>query len=80
VRLYEAKCIHQFDHRYASQRGEDLSDVSVAEKANASFQMSPQSWVRAFAFTFAASSLAIIVLSLILSKEKTVLPALEWHC
>ena len=47
VPLYEAKCIHQFDHRYASQMGDDFRDVSVAEKANILFRMSPRSWVRA---------------------------------
>jgi len=47
VPLYEAKCIHQFDHRYASQTADDFRDVSIAEKANAFYRMSPRSWVRA---------------------------------
>lgn len=47
VPLYEAKCIHQFDHRYASQSGADFGETSVAQKADSSYRMTPRSWVRA---------------------------------
>ncbi|MBP6733138.1 MAG: N-6 DNA methylase [Chromatiaceae bacterium] len=47
--LYEAKMIHQFDHRWASYRvdaGEDVSDgVSLADKQNPDFSVTPRYWV-----------------------------------
>ncbi|WP_031430760.1 Eco57I restriction-modification methylase domain-containing protein [Methylomicrobium agile] len=47
--LYEAKMIHQFDHRWASYRLEDSkdvsSDVSLAEKQNPAFPVTPRYWV-----------------------------------
>jgi hypothetical protein len=45
--LYEAKCIHQFDHRYAAQFGAVFTDVPVSQKENPEFRMYPRSWVRA---------------------------------
>lgn len=47
--LYEAKMIHQFDHRWASYRtenGKDVSaDVSLAEKQDSEFVVTPRYWV-----------------------------------
>lgn len=47
--LYEAKMIHQFDHRWASYRtenGKDISgDVSLAEKQDPDFSVTPRYWV-----------------------------------
>lgn len=47
--LYEAKMIHQFDHRWASYRvdaGEDVSEgVSLADKQNPDFTVTPRYWV-----------------------------------
>jgi hypothetical protein len=47
VPLYEAKMIHQFDHRWASytDNGEDSADVSLADKQNAGFEPAPRYWV-----------------------------------
>lgn len=45
VPLYEAKCIQQFDHRYASQAGADFSDVTIQSKKNPDYCMVPRSWV-----------------------------------
>lgn len=52
LRLYEAKMIHQFDHRWATYvpsrkgRGEpDAVDVSLAQKQDASFEPRPRYWV-----------------------------------
>ena len=47
VPLYEAKMIHQFDHRWASydQSGENSFDVSLADKQNPAFEPSPRYWV-----------------------------------
>lgn len=44
--LYEAKLIHQFDHRWATY-GEDGSsrDVTLAEKADSVFVVTPRYWV-----------------------------------
>ena len=48
--LYEAKMVHQFDHRWASYtrtaEGElDTADVTDAEKADSSFTVTPRYWV-----------------------------------
>ncbi|NLJ09897.1 MAG: N-6 DNA methylase, partial [Treponema sp.] len=48
--LYEAKMIHQADHRWASYEGEDdpsagCRDVTEAEKADPAFTVRPRYWV-----------------------------------
>jgi len=52
--LYEAKMIHQFDHRWASYgasgelrmaNGESSRDVTLAEKQNPDFVVTPRYWV-----------------------------------
>lgn len=47
VPLYEAKMIHQFDHRWASyeEDGETTNDVPLAEKQNPVFEPTPRYWV-----------------------------------
>jgi hypothetical protein len=45
VPLYEAKMIHQFDHRWATYDGADSRDVTLAEKADHSFEPTPRYWV-----------------------------------
>jgi hypothetical protein len=45
VALYEAKCIHQFDHRFASQLKGDFQDTPVELKRRADFFMQPKSVV-----------------------------------
>ncbi|HPC84395.1 MAG TPA: N-6 DNA methylase [Thermoanaerobaculaceae bacterium] len=45
--LYEAKMLHQFDHRWATYTGADeVRDVSEEEKRNPSFVVQPRYWVR----------------------------------
>lgn len=44
--LYEAKLIHHYDHRWAAYELEGSSrDVTLAEKQDPSFQISPRYWV-----------------------------------
>lgn len=51
--LYEAKMIHQFDHRWASYRpagrhgeeGQSAGDVALADKQNPAFVVQPRYWV-----------------------------------
>ena len=44
--LYEAKLIHQFDHRWASYTPDGASpNVSEAEKADPTFRVTPRYWV-----------------------------------
>lgn len=50
--LYEAKMIHQFDHRWATYvdnsdkpNGLDTDDVSTTQKADSSFTVRPRYWV-----------------------------------
>lgn len=47
VPLYEAKMIHQFDHRWSgyAENGSDGADIDLAEKANPSFDPTPRYWV-----------------------------------
>jgi hypothetical protein len=43
--LYEAKLIHQFDHRWATYDSLDSRDVTPVEKRDASFEVTPRYWV-----------------------------------
>ena len=43
--LYEAKMIHQFDHRWATYDGTTVRDVTAAEKSNSEFRALPRYWV-----------------------------------
>ncbi len=47
VPLYEAKMIHQFDHRWATydETGEGSSDLTQAQKQNPSVETIPRYWV-----------------------------------
>ncbi len=49
VPLYEAKMIHQFDHRWATYvdagGGETSRDVTLAEKQDAGFEPAPRYWM-----------------------------------
>ncbi|MFJ2469542.1 Eco57I restriction-modification methylase domain-containing protein [Glutamicibacter sp. NPDC087583] len=43
--LYEAKMIHQFDHRWATYDGLDARDVTQTERMDPSFEPTPRYWV-----------------------------------
>lgn len=46
VPLYEAKMIHQFDHRWATYTSEDESrDVTDSERVDPAFTLTPRYWV-----------------------------------
>ncbi|MFO1432814.1 MAG: N-6 DNA methylase [Candidatus Competibacteraceae bacterium] len=49
--LYEAKMIHQYDHRWATYRGDGSADVSVdvplADKRDPAYAVRPRYWVEA---------------------------------
>jgi hypothetical protein len=45
VPLYEAKLIHQFDHRWATYDGVESRDTTQAEKANPRFEVCPRYWL-----------------------------------
>jgi hypothetical protein len=45
VPLYEAKMIHQFDHRWATYDGSDSRDVTLQEKESSDFEPTPRYWV-----------------------------------
>lgn len=45
--LYEAKLIHQFDHRWATYEAGSSRDVTEAEKADPAFTITPRYWVDA---------------------------------
>ncbi|QEL14825.1 Eco57I restriction-modification methylase domain-containing protein [Limnoglobus roseus] len=49
--LYEAKLLHQFDHRWATYSGTDSRDVTVDEKTDPTFVVLPRYWVPANAVT-----------------------------
>ncbi len=45
--LYEAKMLHQFDHRWATyENAEDSRDVTLTEKRDPNFVVQPRYWVR----------------------------------
>jgi hypothetical protein len=49
--LYEAKMVHQFDHRWATYGGDgseasEVRDVTAAEKRDPAFVVQPRYWVR----------------------------------
>lgn len=43
--LYEAKMLHQFDHRWATYEGLDVRDASLTEKQDPDFRVTPRYWV-----------------------------------
>ncbi|HZS92728.1 MAG TPA: hypothetical protein VFE42_35220 [Chloroflexota bacterium] len=43
--LYEAKLLHQFDHRWATYDGAETRDLTAAEKADPSCVVLPRYWV-----------------------------------
>lgn len=45
VPLYEAKMVHQFDHRWATYDGADSQDATAAEHADPAFEPVPRYWV-----------------------------------
>lgn len=45
VPLYEAKMIHQFDHRWATYVGIETRDLNQDEIANSKFEPTPRYWV-----------------------------------
>jgi hypothetical protein len=45
--LYEAKMLHQFDHRWATYDGDETREVAPTEKANPRFAARPRYWVSA---------------------------------
>lgn len=47
VPLFEAKMIHQFDHRWATYNGKDVRDVTNDEKSDLSYEPNPLYWVPA---------------------------------
>ncbi len=45
--LYEAKFIHQFDHRFATATAGDVSDITDLDKQNPDLEITPKSFVSA---------------------------------
>jgi hypothetical protein len=45
--LYEAKMLHQFDHRWATYENSDSREVTLAEKEDQTFLVQPRYWVPA---------------------------------
>lgn len=45
VPLYEAKLMHQYDSRWATYDGIESRDVTLGEKQNPHFEVTPQYWV-----------------------------------
>ncbi len=43
--LYEAKMLHQFDHRWATYQGLDVRDASLTQKQDPDFRVTPRYWV-----------------------------------
>ena len=45
VPLYEAKMIHQFDHRWATYEGDSSRECTLSEKGDPNFEVTPRYWV-----------------------------------
>jgi hypothetical protein len=45
IPLYEAKMVHQFDHRWATYDGADSRDATLTEKQDPDFEPTPRYWV-----------------------------------
>jgi hypothetical protein len=45
VPLMEAKMVHHYDHRWATYAGTDAEDVTVTDKANPDFEVTPRYWI-----------------------------------
>jgi hypothetical protein len=46
VPLYEAKMVHQFDHRWATYVSDDEArDATLSEKSDPAFAVTPRYWV-----------------------------------
>jgi hypothetical protein len=45
IPLYEAKMLHQFDHRWATYQGLDVRDASLTDKQDPDFRVTPRYWV-----------------------------------
>lgn len=43
--LYEAKMLHHFDHRWATYDGDQIRDVTLAEKQDPNFVVMPRYWI-----------------------------------
>ncbi|MCU1224610.1 MAG: Methyltransferase protein [Edaphobacter sp.] len=54
--LYEAKLIHQFDHRWATYEDDESRDLTVQEKSDSSLEINPRYWVHERTVQAAASA------------------------
>lgn len=45
VPLYEAKMVHQYDHRWATYDGVESRDISSIEKSDPNFEATPRYWI-----------------------------------
>jgi hypothetical protein len=45
--LYEAKLVHQYDHRWATYEGDDTRDFTLAEKMDTGTVITPHYWLEA---------------------------------
>lgn len=45
VPLYEAKMVHHYDHRWSTYDGTEGRDVTLSEKVDPAFELSPRYWV-----------------------------------
>ena len=45
IPLYEAKLLHQYDHRWATYDGAESRDCTLEEKRNPNFESTPRYWV-----------------------------------
>ena len=43
--LYEAKLLHQYDHRWATYEGSEACDITASQKADPSWTVIPRYWV-----------------------------------
>ncbi|MCL4744330.1 MAG: N-6 DNA methylase [Burkholderiaceae bacterium] len=79
--LYEAKMMHQFDHRWATYDAgdEDARDTTQAERRDASFQVRPRYWVPAREVWLRAARLPVGLLNALRERNKPAIVLMTAH-
>jgi len=70
VPLYEAKLFHQFDHRWATYEDERTRDVTLAEKADPRFVVTPRYWVPSEEVIYRSSNVPPVLVAAVRAKSE----------
>jgi hypothetical protein len=68
--LYEAKLFHQFDHRWATYEDGEPRDVTLAEKQDPEFRITPRYWVPAEEVRLRASDVPLALVQAVRAESE----------